>query len=87
MGTNESRGDFRKRLRAMGIEPRRVGPYTWTLLDGKTVVASGEAETQDAAKTAARAAFDALPPREDGKRRRAELVVKAAAVRTNGGAR
>lgn len=86
MSAGETRGQFRARLRAMGIEPRRVGPYTWELRDGKTVVAKGESKSQEQARTDARAAMDALP-REPGKRRRLEFVCKAAGIRKDGGAR
>lgn len=77
----ETATKFRARLRAMGIEPRRVGPYTWTLKDGADVLATGTSATQEQARTDARAAFDALPPRADGKRRRADLVTHAARVK------
>lgn len=78
--TTMSNSAFRSKLKTMGIEPRRVGPYDWKLKDGAEVVASGVAPSQKEASTAARAALAALPPRADGKRRRCEFICTASTV-------
>lgn len=67
---------FRTKLRAMGIDPRKFGPYAWKLVSAGKVVASGEAPTQAEAQTAARAEMAKLGLK------RVEFVCRAAGVKS-----